>query len=248
MSLYESIVQRTIDRAVAAEKPALADDGNRPWLTPTRRNAKPTGSATAKPAGPPPAEWLGSNLGVQVDAKALQVINMLATDEFRSAMQTAAWGNLPILNEWKRRFPDQDPVDVHRRVWGSTLQCPGGGKYVWNEAFATLESTVYGHPGEPKDGPPAPPALSTFRRAHFGITFEHDGLRPGGARRQRRQTGRQGQIGRQGQEIGGLCCDDPTPRRADDGSAAVLVPTMMVSTSQAAEPRCGNAARRLATG
>jgi hypothetical protein len=114
---------------------------------------------------------------VQVDAQALQILNRLAGDEFRSAMQSAAWGNLPILNEWKRRFPDQDPVDVHRRVWGTTLQCPGGGKYVWNEAFQTLESTAYGHPGEPKDGPSAPPAMSTFGRANFGITFEHDGLR-----------------------------------------------------------------------
>jgi hypothetical protein len=169
VSLCEAVVQRVIDRTLAAEKPA--DDAQSP------DEKKSAAGDAAKPAGAPPREWLGSNLGVQVDAQALQILNRLAGDEFRSAMQSAAWGNLPILNEWKRRFPDQDPVDVHRRVWGTTLQCPGGGKYVWNEAFQTLESTAYGHPGEPKDGPSAPPAMSTFGRANFGITFEHDGLR-----------------------------------------------------------------------
>ena len=63
--------------------------------------------------------------------------------------------NLPALNEWKRLFPDRDPVAVHREVWGVTLVCPGGGNYVWNEKYATMESTVYGHPGQPKSGPPA---------------------------------------------------------------------------------------------
>ena len=43
------------------------------------------------------------------------------------------WGNLPILNEWKRLFPDRDPVEVHQQVWQVELVCPGGGKYVWNE-------------------------------------------------------------------------------------------------------------------
>ena len=92
-------------------------------------------------------------------------------------MQASAWGNLPILNEWKRRYPGRDPVDVHRQLWHAELLCPGGGKYVWNEKCGTMESTVYGHPGDPKQGPPAPPVLSSFRKADFGLTFENQGLR-----------------------------------------------------------------------
>jgi hypothetical protein len=92
-------------------------------------------------------------------------------------MQASAWGNLAILNEWKRQYPDRAPVEVHRRIWQSELVCPGGGKYVWNERYATMESTVYGHPGEPKQGPAAPPVLSNFRTAEFGLTFEPQGLR-----------------------------------------------------------------------
>ena len=57
------------------------------------------------------------------------------------------------------------------------LLCPGGGKYVWNDQFATMESTVYGHPGLPKHGPAAPPVLSSFSSADFGLTLENNGLR-----------------------------------------------------------------------
>ena len=68
-------------------------------------------------------------------------------------MQMRAWSNLPILNEWKRLYPDRDPVELHERVWKIRLICPGGGQYVWNDKYQTMESTVYGHPGEPKTGP-----------------------------------------------------------------------------------------------
>jgi hypothetical protein len=40
-----------------------------------------------------------------------------------------------------------------------------------------MASTIYGHPGEPKEGPPAPPVLSSFAAGSFGLTFENQGLR-----------------------------------------------------------------------
>jgi hypothetical protein len=40
-----------------------------------------------------------------------------------------------------------------------------------------MASTVYGHPGEPKEGPLAPPMLSSFSAGSFGLTFENQGLR-----------------------------------------------------------------------
>ena len=82
-------------------------------------------------------------------------------------MQLRSWSNLPILNEWKRLFPNEDPVKVHERLWHVTLICPGGGKYVWNDQWHTMESTVYGHPGQPKTGPKAPPLLEPVSIRQF---------------------------------------------------------------------------------
>lgn len=95
----------------------------------------------------------------------------------RQAAQTNPWSNLPILNEWKRRFPDRDPVEVHRRFWNTELVCPGGGRYVWNEQWRTMESPVFGHPGEPKPPVKFEAPLFPFAKANFGLTFELGGLR-----------------------------------------------------------------------
>jgi len=92
-------------------------------------------------------------------------------------MQTQAWNNLPILNEWHTLYPDQDPVDVHEQIWNERLICPGGGKYIWNDEWKTMESTIYGHPGVPKLGPGVPPELFKFRFGNLGVTFEEQGLR-----------------------------------------------------------------------
>jgi hypothetical protein len=47
---------------------------------------------------------------------------------------------------------------------------------VWNEKWRTMESTVYGHPGEPKQ--PAEPVsrLGKFANANLGLSFENQGL------------------------------------------------------------------------
>jgi hypothetical protein len=121
--------------------------------------------------------WLGSNVGLQIDQQTIEYLMKLSAREIQDGMQLRAWGNLPILNEWKRRYPKEDPVAVHRRLWHTELVCPGGGRYEWNEQFQTMESTVYGHPGQPKDGPAVSPVLGGFRFADFGLTFEDQGLR-----------------------------------------------------------------------
>jgi hypothetical protein len=40
-----------------------------------------------------------------------------------------------------------------------------------------MESTAFGHAGEPKDGPDVPPVLDEFGFLNAGIAFESDGLR-----------------------------------------------------------------------
>jgi len=123
-------------------------------------------------------DWAGGSVAVQADGYILDLIDRYSVDEYRSYVLDAAWGNLYILNEWKRLFPDKDPVEVHRTLWHTDLTDPAGGKYVWDEKNRTMSSTVAGSPlaagSAPglKHGP-----LATITHASLGITFENDGLR-----------------------------------------------------------------------
>ena len=170
-SLSEKLIQDMLARKAKREAP--------------KENAEPI--AVEKPADDKPAAatkvvakdngWLGENLSMQASSRALDVFAAFSAREYQSQMQKLSWDNVPILNEWRRLYPDQDPVALHERIWGVKLTCPGGGKYVWNKAFETMESTVYGHPGEPKIGSGVPPQLTDFSNARFGLTFEEQGLR-----------------------------------------------------------------------
>ncbi len=157
ITLSEKILQRTIDRRLARDK-TLAEK--------EKKSAEKTAKA-----------WLGQNVSLRVDSRILEIVNAITRQQYQNTMKTQCWSNLPILNEWKRLYPERDPVKVHEAVWGVELVCPAGGKYVWNEKYQTMESTVYGHPGEPKEGPAAPPVLSSFSTGDFGLTFENKGLR-----------------------------------------------------------------------
>ncbi|MFC1716611.1 hypothetical protein ACFL6S_23285 [Candidatus Poribacteria bacterium] len=68
-------------------------------------------------------------------------------------------------------------MELHEKFWNTKLLCPGGGTYVWNEEWRTMESTVYGHPGEPRKGDLESLPLSAFVSGNFGLTFENQGLR-----------------------------------------------------------------------
>lgn len=154
VSLNENVVKRAIERELDR------GDGG--------------GEEIESPAADP---WLGESLSLAVDRRIVLPLAHLGRDEYQRLMQSRAWGNLPVLNEWRRCYPDQDPLAVHERVWRERLVCPGGGRYVWNETWQTMESTVYGHPGEPKAGPAMPPVLNEYSNADFGLTFEEQGLR-----------------------------------------------------------------------
>lgn len=154
----EPLLERAIDRKL---------DG-----APT---TSPTAAATQPSFTPPP--WLGGSLCLRAKAASLELIFRENQAEYQTAMQRLAWSNLPILNEWKRLFPSEEPLSVQERLFKVTLRDPSGGGYVWNEKWQTMESTVYGHPGEPKDGPNPPPTLAALKAVDFGLTFEDQGLR-----------------------------------------------------------------------
>ena len=138
------------------------------------------GLAATRPGGAPPPQHsplLGESYNLTVDGRFAALLAKFWGGDYQAAMQARAWANLPILNEWRRLYPDQDPLSLHQRLWHARLVCPGGGRYVWNERWKSMESTVYGLPAAPKDGPPLPPALTSLSRAVLGLTFEEDGLR-----------------------------------------------------------------------
>ena len=148
LTLSEDLLRRALDRTDAA----LGDHGGAPWL--------------------------GSQVGLQVDGRTLGLLDQIDGHKQRRHVQAAAWANLPVLNEWRRLFPDQDPVAVHEEIWGIHLRCPGGGHYEWNDKWATMESTLYGHLASPKPGPGLlRPPLDKVTSANLGVTFELGGLR-----------------------------------------------------------------------
>ncbi len=134
------------------------------------------GGAAMHPAATRPAQIpvLGENVGAQITGAGFEKLALISDS---ADIRARAWGNLPILNEWKRRFPGEEPVALHERLWQVRLVDPAGGAYQWNEALATMESTTYGCPEAPRRGPIVPPALQAIQRANFGITFEGQGLR-----------------------------------------------------------------------
>ena len=156
VSLDEDLIQRVFDRQQA------------------RREAVTAGQQPVTEG----EKWLGNHVGLHVHRHLLDHAVRLDDQKLSQAwMQSSSWNNLPILNEWRRRCPDQNPLDVHQKVWKTRLICPGGGDYVWNDEWQTMESTVYGHPCQPREGPEMPPLLQRLQDMHFGLTFEHEGLR-----------------------------------------------------------------------
>jgi hypothetical protein len=154
-TLNESTLRRALDRQAA------------------RKKAKSAGNESESAASP----WLGKSLSLQARGEAVDLVAAMTREEYQRRLQESSWGNLPILNEWRRLYPGEDPVALHQKLWKTKLVCPGGGSYAWNEKFQTMESTAYGHPGEPKEGPPVPLPLLSFALGKFGLTFEQSGLR-----------------------------------------------------------------------
>ncbi len=122
--------------------------------------------------------FLGASMGLAVHYRFLELLNALTKREISRIERETAFLALPILNQWRKLFPNQDPIDLHRRLFGITLLAPGYGQYVWNEEYQTYESTVHGFPGKVKEGPGAlRPPLESLSTANCGLTFENQGLR-----------------------------------------------------------------------
>lgn len=151
VTFAEETVRRAIDRKLDAVSPP---DGGK------------------KVAADPLA---GRNAGLEVDGRVFAWASRFGSMNAVPEAQRASWENLLILNEWKRIFPDHDPLAVHQQLWGVRLACPAGGEYRWNETLKSFESSTAGHPFQPKPLAAAPAA--PLDRASLRLTFEEQGLR-----------------------------------------------------------------------
>ena len=139
-----------------------------------REAARAAGDAVATPP------WLGAHAGLRLDAGAvapLLALGRLMGEDPGQLLRHRAWDALPVLAEWRRRWPDHDPLAVHERILGVRPACPAGGSFAWDAAAGEVVSTLFGAPLAPRSGPALPPALQALISAAFGLTFEHDGLR-----------------------------------------------------------------------
>lgn len=156
-SLREDVVQGVIDRDRARAQRGDDGDDDGP-------------AAAIRP-------WLGESAALRVGPSALAMLDAIVGEEWAGERRRLSWRAIPILNEWRWRAPDADPIAFHAEHWGVTLRCPAGGAYVWDEEWGTYASAAYGHPGAPREGERIPAALRALRGAEFGVTFEQDGIR-----------------------------------------------------------------------
>jgi hypothetical protein len=124
-----------------------------------------------------PRTWLGESAALRIDRGLLRWIRDLTREDSLRASQSIAWSALPILREYHQRFPDRDPFALHAELFGTRLEDPAGGTYVWDERWSTHAASLYGHPAAPIAGPSWPLALERLQEIEFGVTFEADGLR-----------------------------------------------------------------------
>ncbi|MFC1764479.1 hypothetical protein ACFL6U_20725 [Planctomycetota bacterium] len=150
-SLSESIIKRAIDRQSLPEQTEITPSKAQPWL--------------------------GENMAVRVKGSGLVLAQTLFDHNAAHILRQRSWGNLVILNEWQRRFNHTSPVALHRRLWQTKLVCTGGREYVWNEKLKSMESTVFGCPGQPQTPAHLSNSLTSLKDIRMGVTFEEKGLR-----------------------------------------------------------------------
>ena len=92
-------------------------------------------------------------------------------------MHRLTWSNIPILNHFRARYPDRDPLRVYQRLFGESLVEPCGGTYQWNADRGTYVSSLQGYRLQPKPGPAMAPTLASNDHVASTLLFDQGGLR-----------------------------------------------------------------------
>ena len=123
------------------------------------------------------APWAGKSSAFFAKNPLIEIVDGIFQRESLKRFQRQSWTNLHALNEWRTQLGKTNATSYHLKVWQTELQCPGGGKYSWNQKFQTYESSIFGHPGKPSMPNKGIGLLNPFGKVDFGLTFENDGLR-----------------------------------------------------------------------
>ena len=124
-----------------------------------------------------PRKWLGQNLAVQTNSKFYKAIEVLWRQYYQTELRKQTWRNFPILQEWKREFPDQDPIEFHQQYWHQKMLCAGGGKLIWDNKTDAPMSTIFGNPSKPRIPMRTPTPWQDFKSFDAGVTFDTGGIR-----------------------------------------------------------------------
>jgi hypothetical protein len=158
-SLNENVIRRAIDRHLKRQsQPAEAAD----------KVAEEVGAAD-------PAT--GPQIATRVTGAGMNLLSQGNYYAGLNRMHRLTWGNIPILNYLRHQYPDRDPMQVYRQLFGQTLLEPGGGQYVWNDKVGTYVSTLQGHHLDPKVGPALGLALKPTDVVETTLSFQDSGLR-----------------------------------------------------------------------
>ncbi len=119
----------------------------------------------------------GSQIRALLHHDIVDAVQIFYRRKYREIVRDRCWSNIPILNEWRRRYPELDPLEVQRRLLNTTVVCQAGGTYRWNADDHTMESSVFGHPGAYHAVQHTVPFLAGADAVRFALGFESDGLR-----------------------------------------------------------------------
>ncbi len=126
---------------------------------------------------PEPEAELSPQVVAKVTGKGAE---MMARTNYRNGLRRAnriSWSNIPILNYLRQRYPNREPDDVYRKLFGEQLVEPTGGEYVWNEERGTFVSSLHGYHLEPTAGPALAPSFGPGDEIETSISFQDRGLR-----------------------------------------------------------------------
>ena len=164
LSGNESVIQRTIDRYIGRKKNAAkAIDSEHP--------DEPLAEA------PDPSKPLRPQIAMNVTGIGAET---MAQTNYRSGLYRThqiVWSNLPILNYLRQRYPERDPSDVYRQMFGQKLIEPTGGQYVWNNSRSTYVSSHHGYHLEQKAGPILEHRFGANDEVNTTLSFQDGGLR-----------------------------------------------------------------------
>jgi hypothetical protein len=121
----------------------------------------------------------GDHFYMKSTSQMLMTMTSTAGDSLTNKRRMQSYRAIPILNEWKRKFKEGNPTEIHFAKFGEDIFCPGGKGYVWNEKEMTMESVVYGHPAAPKKLDKDVSLMDIFGELESSMKFEHDGIRVG---------------------------------------------------------------------